>query len=278
MTIPTTFVFSQSSLGDYRACPRRFQLRYLERLAWPTPQTADALEAERCLGLGRDFHRLVRWHQAGLSAAALTPLAAGDPELSAWWHAYLASPYAAPPGTVRRAELTLSAPVAGYRLQAQYDLLAGTPGGDWLIVDWKTERHRPTREWLEGRLQTAVYRCLLALAGAPLNGGQPIAPGRIAMVYWFANFPLQPEVYAYSAEQLAQDREALAALINEITCRPEGAWPLAEDERPCRFCAYRSFCARQVPLASLAEAEAAGEGEVALPLDLDLTQVEEIPF
>ena len=114
MAIPHTFTFSQSSLGDYQACARRFQLRYLERLAWPAPQSADAAEGERRQRLGQAFHQLVRRHQAGLPAASLTPLAAADPELAGWWAAYLASPFAFPEAGVRRAELTLSTPLAGY--------------------------------------------------------------------------------------------------------------------------------------------------------------------
>lgn len=278
MAIASTFVFSQSSLGDYRACPRRFQLRYLERLAWPAPRSADALEAERRLRLGLDFHRLVRRHQAGLGANALAGLAGADAELAAWWAAYLASPYATPPGSVRRAELTLSAPLAGYRLEAQYDLVAGTPGGDWCIVDWKTERRPPGRQALETRLQTTVYRALLALAGDGLNGGSPIAPERITMVYWFAAFPLQAQSYPYSSPQFQRDQAALAALIAEIAARPAGDWPQTSNQETCRFCAYRSLCAREVAVASLAEFEAAGELETALLPDLDLEQVEEIAF
>ncbi len=278
MTIPASFIFSQSSLKDYRECARRFQLRYLERLAWPAPRSADALEAERRLRLGQDFHRLVRRHQAGLPAAALTSMAAFDRDLERWWRDYLASPYATPAGPARWAELTLSAPLAGYRLEAQYDLLAGSPGGDWLIVDWKTEQRRPAREWLQARPQTTVYRCLLALAGATLNGGQPIPPERITMVYWFASYPLQPEPYPYSALQLESDRRALSALIGEVASRPDGIWPLTDDEQRCRFCAYRSLCARQVSPATAAEAEAAGELESGPPEGLDLGEVEEIAF
>ena len=278
MAFPASFTFSQSSLGDYRACPRRFQLRYLERLAWPAPQSADAVEAERRQRLGQEFHRLVRRHQAGLPAAALTPLAAADPELARWWAAYLASPYATPPGASHRAEMTLSTPLAGYRLEAQYDLLAGTPGGDWLIVDWKTERQRPARQWLARRMQSTVYPCVLALAGKALNGGTPIPPARIAMVYWFAGYPLQPERLEYDAERFERDRANLAGLIAEVAGRAAGEWPLAGDERTCRFCAYRSLCGRTVQLATYAELEAAGEAEPAQPLTIDLDQVEEIAF
>jgi predicted RecB family nuclease len=278
VSIPATFVFSQTSLGDYRACARRFQLRYLERLAWPAPRSADALEAERHMRLGQEFHRLARRHQNGLPAATLTPLAGGDVDLANWWTAYLASPYATSQGPVCRAELTLSAPLAGFRLEAMYDLLVGAPGGDWLIVDWKTERHRPERRKLETRLQTTVYRCVLALAGAALNGGPLIAPERVRMAYWFAAFPLQAEEFAYDSVQHENDLRLLAGLIAEIAARPTGDWSQTDDERNCRFCDYRTFCTRQVQLATWDELEAAGEAAPTLPSDLDLDKVEEIAF
>jgi hypothetical protein len=38
---------SQSSLQDYNDCPRRFELRYLQQLAYPAIETEPALENEK---------------------------------------------------------------------------------------------------------------------------------------------------------------------------------------------------------------------------------------
>ena len=46
-SLPEGFRFSQSSLQDYVDCRRRFQLRYLQNLAWPALQSEPALENER---------------------------------------------------------------------------------------------------------------------------------------------------------------------------------------------------------------------------------------
>ncbi len=274
MAIPATFTFSQSSLKDYHDCPRRFQLRYLERLAWPAPQSADVLEGERRVWLGHAFHRLVRQHQAGVPPSVLTPLAEADADLARRWAAYLASPYATPPGSVRRAELILSAPLAGYRLEAQYDLVVGTPGGAWLIVDWKTGLERTPRSELERREQTVVYRCLLALAGASLNSHRPIPPGQITMVYWFAAGHRPAEAFPYDADQYERDLRILSDWISEIASRPEGIWPM--NAARCPSCIYRSFCAEDVPALPAEELEAHGEMEEWLPDSLDL--LEEIAF
>ncbi|MGQ9683525.1 MAG: PD-(D/E)XK nuclease family protein [Anaerolineae bacterium] len=276
MAFPAAFVFSQSSLKDYRDCPRRFQLRYLQRLAWPAPQSADALDLERRIRLGDAFHALVRRHQAGVPEEALTPLAEADRDLSRRWRAYLGSPYARIAAPVRRAELALAAPLAGYRLEAQYDLVAGTPGGDWLIVDWKTGADATPRARLEDHPQTVVYRYLLAQAGAALNGGTPIAPERITMTYWFAAGHRPPESFSYDAARHASDSATLSAWVLDIASRADAEWPATDDERRCAFCAYRSYCRPTLALPGLAELEAAGELAEALPVSLDL--IEEIAF
>ena len=68
-------------------------------------------------------------------------------------------------------ELTLSVPLGDHRLIAKFDLLAIEPGGRAVIVDWKTGQRRQGQSWLAGRLQTRVYRYVLAQAGAHLNDG-----------------------------------------------------------------------------------------------------------
>ena len=60
MPLPHSFQFSQGSLQAYVDCPRLFQLRYIEGLSWPAPEVEPALENERHLQLGSDFHRLVQ--------------------------------------------------------------------------------------------------------------------------------------------------------------------------------------------------------------------------
>ena len=74
MTLPDNFQFSQGSLQDYVDCRRRFQLRYLERRAWPALQTEPAIEAERHMRLGALFHRLVQAYLLGVPAESLAAL------------------------------------------------------------------------------------------------------------------------------------------------------------------------------------------------------------
>jgi len=289
MSLSKTFQFSATNLQDYAECARRFQLRYLLEVAWPAPEAEPVGEQERQSRLGRDFHRLVHQHLLGLPAESLSATIY-DPDLERWWRAYLT--YAATlNGASALPEIGLSTALAGYRLVAQYDAIVVGQAADphrFLIVDWKTYRQRPTRAWLAGRLQTRVYPLVLAQAGAPLNGGDPIRPDQIEMRYWLAEYPTAPETFAYDEPAYRSDLDYATALITEIAGRAVSqggradVWPLTDDVRRCRFCNYRSLCRRGTvagPLDEyLEEGEAAGGDEPSPDFDLDWGQVQEIVY
>jgi hypothetical protein len=246
MSLSTDFQFSQSSLQDFTACARRFELRYLQQLNWPASEAEPVQAVERLARLGLDFHRLVQQHLAGLGADTLTAaLTTADPTLTVWWQNYLAHRPAVLAETQIYPELTLSAPLRGYRLMARFDLLAVQPGGTFLIIDWKTSQHKPTRDWLAGRIQTRVYPYVLAAAGAAFNDGQPINPATIQMMYWYPETPAEPEVFAYTAALFRRDEEFLSDLIEQVkNSAQKGQFPLVDDPKPCTYCIYRSFCNR----------------------------------
>jgi CRISPR/Cas system-associated exonuclease Cas4 (RecB family) len=289
MTLPADFQFSQGSLQDYVDCPRRFQLRYIQRLAWPAVEAEPALENERHLQQGAAFHRLVHQHVLGLSPERLSSMIT-DEDLSRWWHNYLES---APAnlGELRYPEVVLSAPVSGHRLVAKYDLiaLAGSSGlgrrplpiERAVILEWKTSRKRPRRKWLAERLQTRVYPYLLVRAGSHLshlNEGQSFQPEQVEMVYWFANFPKDPERFLYDAAQYDADGAYLASLVEEIKGMGDEDFALTAQERRCRYCPYRSLCRRGVRAGALDEAEDEPEWGDDFEIALDFEQIAEIEY
>jgi CRISPR/Cas system-associated exonuclease Cas4 (RecB family) len=268
---------SQASLQDYADCNRRFQLRYLDRLVYPAVETEPALENEKHQQEGETFHRLVQQHLLGIPAEKVGQLA-NTPNLQRWWNNYLNDKDLGGLKDLRGLypELTLSAPLPPFRLLAKFDLVALLPDGKAIIYDWKTYRKRPKNEFLAIRWQTRVYRALLAKAGNQLNGGQPIAPENIEMVYWFSDFPTEPARFPYNAAQYKRDWDALEKLAAEITTAVDGStrlptsFPLTEDEQKCAWCSYRSYCNRGVR---------AGEGEdaeVETSLEINLEQIGEI--
>lgn len=254
ISLPPTL--SQSSLQDYVECARRYELRYLQRIIWAAPEAEPLAEHEKRMMQGAAFHRLVQQYVMGIPAERLTPLAEAQ-GIHTWWENFLRTGLRKLPRK-RFPERMLSTPLAatqGVRLMARYDLLAvDHDAGRVTIVEWKTGKYKPSREQLTARLQTTVYRYVLALAGAHLlreeqSGDDvtvpaPLEPGQIEMVYWFAQHPDTPERFMYDATQFRADSERLAALVQEIQARQ--TFEKTADISRCRFCTYRSLCARGV--------------------------------
>jgi CRISPR/Cas system-associated exonuclease Cas4 (RecB family) len=266
--IQNPFTFSQSSLQDYVDCARRFQLRYIEQLQWPAVGTAPVLENERRQVEGQQFHRLAQQSLIGLPQDKLTKMAVSD-NLNRWWSHWLDFRSLRDFGSLYP-ELTLSAPIGQHRLMAKYDLIA-VKDGHATIFDWKTYHKRPKDEWMSARLQTKVYRALLVVAGAHLNGGQPFAPEQVEMVYWYADFPAEPSKFPYNPSHHKRDWDGLVKLVSEITAKQ--SFPLTEDEKKCGYCPYRSYCERGVGAGEDEELES----EIS-SLEISLEQIQEIEF
>ena len=284
MTLPDNFQFSQGSLQDYVDCPRRFELRYLQRIAWPALETEPALDNERYMQHGREFHKMIHQHLLGIPQEKLAK-AATEEILLRWWKNYLANPPTDLPKS-KHPEITLSAPLGEYRLLAKYDLIAIEPATRAVIVDWKTSRKRTRRAWLAERLQTRVYPYLLVRAGAQLNSDQPIRPEQAEMVYWFSNFPQDPEHFAYDAEQYKTDEAYLTTLITEISelalnqsdDQQNGPFPLTSDERRCQYCPYRSLCQRGIRAGAVDDIEDELSIDEDLELQFDFEQIAEVEY
>ncbi len=241
MSLSADFAFTQGSLQDYADCARRFELRFIKRLRYPALEVEEPLQFEARVRQGARFHKLVQQHLLGVPSALLSASLADDEDLARWWANFLASGLDELPAA-RYPEITLQAPLAGRRLIATYDLLALKPGGRAVIVDWKTGARLPAQATLRGRLQTIVYRYVLAQAGAHLYAGEAIPPERIRMEYVYVALGGERVRLEYSAAQMRDDEARLSAMIAAIE-RAE-AFPLTDDERRCRFCSYRSLCDR----------------------------------
>lgn len=265
---------SQSSLQDYHDCPRRFELRYLQQLAYPAIEAEPALENEQHQKEGEYFHRLAQKYFVGIPKEQIQKLANTD-NLQRWWENFVQSGnLTSLTGlTGLKTEITLSAPLGELRLVAKYDLIA-TDGKTFFIYDWKTYRKRPKNEWLAIRWQTRVYRALLAQAGTHLNGGKPIAPEQIEMIYWFADFPNEPARFPYNTEQFKRDWDALTRFAEEIASASN--YPKTDEVSRCSYCPYRSYCNRGVRAGDALDAELESEAEEMF--DINFEQIGEIEF
>ena len=279
--------FSAHSLQAYVDCARRFELTYLEQLKWPAVESEPPLESERHMADGRRFHEMI--HRDVLGIRVPEPDAGRDPDIARWWSNYQAQRPADVPGE-RFAEKRLVGAIGEHTLVATCDLIAigdgesaggpATGGGSprARIFDWKTWRRRHKRAWLAERLQTRVYPYLLAQAGAGIAGGPSLSPGEIEMVYWYSDFPDDPEVFTYSDSRFSEDETYLGGLLDEIQARAGGGgFELTADEKKCAFCAYRSFCGRGDVAGQPDEGNLEREEETISPLG-DLDDYEAIAF
>lgn len=284
MSIPEGFQFSQSSLQDFVDCRRRFQLRYIERLSWPAIESEPALQHERFIQRGRQFHQMVQQHLVGVPAERLGDMLQ-DEALARWWQNYLQYQQTLTglddlelSGAWRLPEVSLSAPLAGSRLMAKYDLILIADNGNIVIIDWKTSPRQPKRDWLANRLQTRVYPYLFVVAGAQLNQGKPPNPDTLEMVYWYGEYPESPIRFPYSLDKFRKDQEYLQDLIETIQGLPEDQFFLTTNDRQCAYCVYRSLCNRGRQAGSLEDWEIDLETGVDSQIIIDFEQIAEIEF
>ncbi|MEZ4700386.1 MAG: PD-(D/E)XK nuclease family protein [Rhodothermales bacterium] len=271
-------IFSAHNLQTFVDCERRFELQYLDRMTWPAIPAHPPLAYEQLMADGRRFHRMVE--QDLLGAAVLEPTAADTPEVADWWENYGMYDPAGEVEGERFIERMLVGTIGsgGPTLVAQYDLIVWN-GEAAVIFDWKTSRQPPQRARLLERMQTRVYRYLLASSGAALTGGTPIPPEAVQMVYWFARYPEEPVVVGYDSDTFRQDERYLTELVDRIAAgRQEGRFPLTEDERLCQYCTYRSFCGRGAAAGPLLGDEADDAVDLALDALGDLDEIEAIAF
>lgn len=273
MPLPPNFKFSQHNLQDYVDCPRRFQLKYIDRVAWPAVQSEPVQEVEMQMELGSRFHKRIQQFYLGIEPAILEDQA-DLIELKIWLKGFLAQDQFKH-FTHCYPEYTLIAKFENHRMLAKYDLIAENADQTITILDWKTSRKLPKRIWLEQRIQTRLYPFLVALArDQPLFGRAP-APSDISLSYWYAEFPDTLIHFAYDETQFEKDRGFFSSLLSEIVSGAGGDFPKTDEEHLCRFCVYRSLCERGAQAGNLEEMDSVEEDDLAA---LSLEGIEEIAF
>ena len=282
--LPAGFQFSQRSLQDYVECQRRFLLRYIEQISWPAIESEPWKEHESHLQAGSDFHRLVQRYLIGIPverlSASMPPSNLGNDNLQRWWANFLQE-LDIQPVNDQFVEATLSAPLHNFRLLATYDLIRWeivTGGLEVWIYDWKTSLKKPPRQWLEGRLQSRVYPCLVTQAGQALFGEQRLQPESIKMIYWFAEQPREPEIFAYSAEKFQADHKYLLSLVDEIDGLAAEDYHLTGELAKCKYCTYRSLCDRGISAGEVEPGDMFDDSPGSDYFDLDFEQIAEIEF
>lgn len=282
MSLPVNFQFSQGSLQDYVDCPRRFQLKYFEQVAWPALEVEPALDNEMHLQRGAEFHRMLLQYFLGISGKKISKLAAEDANLYRWWENFLDavgnleglsehSEYQYVP------EFSLTIPIGDYRLVGKFDLLVFNEH-EFIIYDWKTSRKQPKREWLSDTLQTRVYPYLCYQSCSLLIDSNLIKPSQIKMVYWYAEYPSAPLSFQYNIQKFNQDQALFSEIIREIDALDDSPAQLTSNERLCRYCVYRSLCNRGIEAGPMEEQFYGDSRYTDTDLEFEFDQIAEIEF
>lgn len=243
MASKPSFIFSANSLQDYLDCPRRFELKYILKQAWPALSSEPALQFEHHIALGNQFHQYVNQF---ISGVPLDPLLESiqDSDLQAWFRNFLDF-YQRVPAVQKFSEFRLLTSLQQQPLIAVCDLIVISPEGDLSIYDWKTMQRIPKKEELAHRIQTLLYPFIVLQTASHFLTERFSTPEKIRLHYVYVAHTQDNVVeFPYSAEQHRQNQQYLENLIAEILNLQPGSFPCTPNERACAFCAYRSLCER----------------------------------
>ena len=278
MELPVGFQFSQGNLQDFVDCKRRFFLKYIHSLPWPAMEIEPALENERLLTQGLLFHKIVHQHLLGFPTERLSQMI-HDQDLERWWRNYLERCDSLfQTSNEKFVEQTLMIQLEKYRLISIYDLILHTTDDRFIIIDWKTSLKHPKRTWLANRLQTRIYPYLLVQSGMNLISKRQILPGQIEMLYWFTDYPDQPERFIYNPLQFERDSSLVIEITREIIALQEAQFDLTSSTERCQFCVYRSLCERGIGAGELDESIEWKEKEFLSAIEAGFDQIVEIEF
>jgi hypothetical protein len=98
------------------------------------------------------------------------------------------------------------------------------------------------------------------------------------MIYWFANYPEEPERLQYNEAKFNADDAFLTALIEEIQDLGEDEFVLTDQEFKCLYCRYRSLCLRGVGAGEIDKMTEELETREDLGNYLDFDQISEVEF
>lgn len=268
---------NQSNLQDFLECPRRFQLKVIEKTVWPAAIAEPLSKAEQSILLGNQFHRICQQYFSGLDPEIISDHIF-DPALRTMWKNFL--PFGKQLiGKSYRVENILSMPFLNHKLIAKFDLILQINNQVHKIYDWKTSSKKPSRTDISQRVQTLLYPFIFTESGHKLFQLDIIPAEDVSMHYWYPLCTDPEEVFPYSNLEHKRIFAFLSDTINKINLliETDELFPLTEDSNKCQRCVFRAICqrgSRGIPLDSLTEIDQ----EDLSNTHFDLNQIIEIDF
>jgi len=239
-----SLVFSQGSLQDYLECPRRFELGFLKDTPWPAPQSSPLSSYEKLTETGNQFHLMCHQFFSGIDPDLIAKTAFNSDLLDLWqsFQPYALSLLGYPSFT----EQILRIPFMNHFLVAKYDLIVMLPENEFLIVDWKTSKQKPTRTSLSSRVQTILYPLIFYQSVSDLFSVDYTSPSSIKMLYRYPLSSEPEELFPYSETKHEEAFQFITDLIAQIEFHilENRQFALTDDLSKCEYCKFRSFCER----------------------------------
>ncbi len=268
---------NQSNLQDFLDCPRRFQLKVIDRLSLPAAYSEPIEIFEKSTQLGNRFHLICQQFFSGVDPVLLKN-SISDPDLQALWDNFL--PYGESLLQYHLyPESLLSISFLDHKLIAKYDLIVEINPEQYLIIDWKTAAKKSPRSKLDKRIQTHLYPFIFSQAGNDLFPNNTISPAFIEMHYWYPLDSDHQELFPYSGEKHAKVKNDLEQILikinNSISERAE--FQLTDDQTTCQYCVFRSLCNRGTTAGTFEKSQLI-EYEDLTSVQFDIDKVGEIEY
>ncbi len=148
----SNFLYTQSSLATFEACPYKFKLRYFQGLYWSEDD-----EMRESFRRGNEFHLVAERYYMGMEDMMGK---VGDEKLLEDLE-NLKKTYPLRDGWRYYPEYEIRYNEEGIRLLGRYDLILVKPQNKLQIVDFKTNRRRLEEKDVAENLQTRIYLFLL---------------------------------------------------------------------------------------------------------------------
>ncbi len=225
------FLYTQSSLATFEACPYKFKLRYFQGLYWSEDE-----ELRESFRRGNEFHLLAERYYMGMEDQISGEI---DEDLLEDLET-LKKNYPLKEGWRYYPEFEIRYNEGGIRLLGRYDLILVKPQNKLQIIDFKTNRKKLSEKDMESRLQTKIYLFLLwENYNLILENARRIK--NLEMIYYQTEHPDSSITIKYDEKKHEENKKNIKKTMEKIEAFSfEGI----EKQRVthCRVCEFEKIC------------------------------------
>jgi CRISPR/Cas system-associated exonuclease Cas4 (RecB family) len=219
------FYYSQSSLGTYIECPRKFRYKYIE--GWKENIESGLKEK---IKLGIDFHILAERYFNGIDDYFYVK----DPQLLKWINT-LKDNFSENFNYKSEYEIKLN--LNNIKIMAKYDLLVikdDTIG----IIDFKTNENLYKNLDISNSIQAQLYLLILAKSVKKIFLNAKLE--NISMEFFQLNFPKDKKKIKIKKKNLEKIEKNIFNLIKKI--KKDKVFLKTENHKTCENCGFKEVC------------------------------------